>query len=139
MKSSPINQLAKEGLIKGLPKLKYAKDHLCSAYQMGIELQQLTSRHVSSGLVPNSDPSTSINPPTKKDLDILFQPMFDYYFKPSPSVISLTSSAITLPQDTTEGNFSISIDHDPPSPRNTPNTKTTTNPIQDANVEEPNQ
>ncbi|GKD72966.1 retrovirus-related pol polyprotein from transposon TNT 1-94 [Tanacetum coccineum] len=30
-----INQLAKEGLVKGLPKLKYAKDHLCSACQMG--------------------------------------------------------------------------------------------------------
>ncbi|GJY07181.1 retrovirus-related pol polyprotein from transposon TNT 1-94 [Tanacetum coccineum] len=30
-----INQLAKEGLVKGLPKLKYAKEHLCSACQMG--------------------------------------------------------------------------------------------------------
>ncbi|GJV34673.1 retrovirus-related pol polyprotein from transposon TNT 1-94 [Tanacetum coccineum] len=30
-----INQLAKQGLVKGLPKLKYAKDHLCSVCQMG--------------------------------------------------------------------------------------------------------
>ncbi|GKC96216.1 retrovirus-related pol polyprotein from transposon TNT 1-94 [Tanacetum coccineum] len=30
-----INQLAKEGLVKGLPKLKYAKDYLCLACQMG--------------------------------------------------------------------------------------------------------
>ncbi|GJW89973.1 retrovirus-related pol polyprotein from transposon TNT 1-94 [Tanacetum coccineum] len=30
-----INQLAKQGLIKGLPKLKYMKDHLCLACQMG--------------------------------------------------------------------------------------------------------
>ncbi|GKC24325.1 retrovirus-related pol polyprotein from transposon TNT 1-94 [Tanacetum coccineum] len=30
-----INQLEKEGLLKGFPKLKYAKDHLCSACQMG--------------------------------------------------------------------------------------------------------
>ncbi|GJR46906.1 retrovirus-related pol polyprotein from transposon TNT 1-94 [Tanacetum coccineum] len=30
-----INQLAKQGLVKGLPKLKYIKDHLCSACQMG--------------------------------------------------------------------------------------------------------
>ncbi|GKA01284.1 retrovirus-related pol polyprotein from transposon TNT 1-94 [Tanacetum coccineum] len=30
-----INQLAKQGLVKGLPKLKYTKDHLCSACQMG--------------------------------------------------------------------------------------------------------
>ncbi|GJX90184.1 uncharacterized mitochondrial protein-like protein [Tanacetum coccineum] len=170
------NKLVKEGLFKGLPKLKYAKDHLCSPCQMGKskkeshkpktdpstnerlqmphmdlcglirvesingkryilvivddysrftwvkflrtkdetpeiiikflkqaqvilqamfdeltqmaseqfgsrpELQTLTSGHISSGLVPNSYPSTSINPPTKKDLDILFQSMFDEYF-----------------------------------------------------------
>ncbi|GKE35142.1 retrovirus-related pol polyprotein from transposon TNT 1-94, partial [Tanacetum coccineum] len=30
-----INKLAKQGLVKGLPKLKYTKDHLCSACQMG--------------------------------------------------------------------------------------------------------
>ncbi|GJX48278.1 retrovirus-related pol polyprotein from transposon TNT 1-94 [Tanacetum coccineum] len=30
-----INQLSKQGLVKGLPKLKYTKDHLCSACQMG--------------------------------------------------------------------------------------------------------
>ncbi|GJZ58706.1 retrovirus-related pol polyprotein from transposon TNT 1-94 [Tanacetum coccineum] len=30
-----INQLAKQGLVKGLPKLKYTKDHLRSVCQMG--------------------------------------------------------------------------------------------------------
>ncbi|GKA10004.1 retrovirus-related pol polyprotein from transposon TNT 1-94 [Tanacetum coccineum] len=30
-----INQLAKEGLVRGLPKLKYEKDHLCSACSLG--------------------------------------------------------------------------------------------------------
>ncbi|GJX31928.1 ribonuclease H-like domain-containing protein, partial [Tanacetum coccineum] len=30
-----INQLAKEGLVRGLPKLKYTKGHLCSACQIG--------------------------------------------------------------------------------------------------------
>ncbi|GJZ85666.1 retrovirus-related pol polyprotein from transposon TNT 1-94 [Tanacetum coccineum] len=30
-----INQLARQGLVKGLPKLKYTKDHLCSTCQMG--------------------------------------------------------------------------------------------------------
>ncbi|GKB07535.1 retrovirus-related pol polyprotein from transposon TNT 1-94 [Tanacetum coccineum] len=30
-----INQLAKQGLVKGLPKLKYTKDHLCLTCQMG--------------------------------------------------------------------------------------------------------
>nr|GEU65306.1 ribonuclease H-like domain-containing protein [Tanacetum cinerariifolium] len=30
-----INQLAKQGLIRGLPKLKYKKDHMCSACSLG--------------------------------------------------------------------------------------------------------
>ncbi|GJY72954.1 retrovirus-related pol polyprotein from transposon TNT 1-94 [Tanacetum coccineum] len=30
-----INELAKQGLVRGLPKLKYEKDHLCSAYSLG--------------------------------------------------------------------------------------------------------
>nr|GEZ72127.1 hypothetical protein [Tanacetum cinerariifolium] len=32
---STINKLVKNGLVKGLPKLKYTKDHLCSACQIG--------------------------------------------------------------------------------------------------------
>ncbi|GJR93024.1 retrovirus-related pol polyprotein from transposon TNT 1-94 [Tanacetum coccineum] len=69
------------------------------------------------GLIPKSVHSTSRNPPSKKDLDILFQPMFDEYFKPSPSVVSLTISAVTLPQDTAGATSSISIDQDAPSPK----------------------
>ncbi|GKA07425.1 retrovirus-related pol polyprotein from transposon TNT 1-94, partial [Tanacetum coccineum] len=30
-----INHLAKHGLVRGLPKLKFEKDHLCSAYALG--------------------------------------------------------------------------------------------------------
>ncbi|GJZ62501.1 retrovirus-related pol polyprotein from transposon TNT 1-94 [Tanacetum coccineum] len=30
-----INELAKQGLVRGLPKLKYQKDNLCSAYFLG--------------------------------------------------------------------------------------------------------
>ncbi|GKB85011.1 retrovirus-related pol polyprotein from transposon TNT 1-94 [Tanacetum coccineum] len=30
-----ITSLAKQGLVRGLPKLKYQKDHLCSAYALG--------------------------------------------------------------------------------------------------------
>ncbi|GKB58090.1 copia protein [Tanacetum coccineum] len=67
---STINQLAKEELVKGLPKLQYVKDHLCSTCQMGPVQNQATS--------------TSAKPPSKNDLDLLFQPMFDEYFKPSP-------------------------------------------------------
>nr|GEY51674.1 hypothetical protein [Tanacetum cinerariifolium] len=39
-------------------------------------------------LVPNSSSPTLYVPPTKKDWDILFQPIFDEYFNPPPSVAS---------------------------------------------------
>ncbi|GJV34674.1 retrovirus-related pol polyprotein from transposon TNT 1-94 [Tanacetum coccineum] len=105
---------------------------------LGPELQSLTSGQISSGLL-NSAPSTSNNLPFMNDLDILFQPMFDEYFKPLPSVVSPTLSAATLPQNTVGATSSISIDQDAPSPSTIPNTKTISTLIQDANVEEPNQ
>nr|GEZ79760.1 hypothetical protein [Tanacetum cinerariifolium] len=37
---------------------------------------------ISSGLVPNSVPATPYAPPTNKELEILFQPMFDEYLEP---------------------------------------------------------
>ncbi|GJT48424.1 putative ribonuclease H-like domain-containing protein [Tanacetum coccineum] len=72
-------------------------------YSSGPELQPLTSGHISSGLVPNPVVSTSAKPPLKKDWDVLFQPMFDEYFKPPTSVVSPTISAngATLPKTTT--------------------------------------
>ncbi|GKD14974.1 hypothetical protein Tco_1199381 [Tanacetum coccineum] len=57
-----------------------------------------------------------IKPPTNNDWDLLFQPMFDEYFK-SPSVVSTPISAATLlPLDTAGASFSTSIDKDAPSP-----------------------
>ncbi|GKB22623.1 hypothetical protein Tco_0862024 [Tanacetum coccineum] len=37
---------------------------------------------ISSGLVPNPVPAAPYVPPTNKDLEILFQPMFDEYLEP---------------------------------------------------------
>ncbi|GKD92529.1 retrovirus-related pol polyprotein from transposon TNT 1-94, partial [Tanacetum coccineum] len=76
--------------------------------------------------------------PSKKDLDILFQPMFDEYFKPPPSVVSTTLFAATLPPYIVGVTLSISIDQDAPSPSTIPNIETISPLIQDANVEEPN-
>ncbi|GKE84135.1 retrovirus-related pol polyprotein from transposon TNT 1-94 [Tanacetum coccineum] len=45
----------------------------------------MTPGQISSGLVPNPVPTAPYVPPTNKDLEILFQPMFDEYFEP-PSV-----------------------------------------------------
>ncbi|GJT87863.1 hypothetical protein Tco_1069580 [Tanacetum coccineum] len=42
----------------------------------------LTPGEISLGLVPNLVPVAPYVPPTNKDLEILFQPMFDEYFEP---------------------------------------------------------
>ncbi|GJU45943.1 retrovirus-related pol polyprotein from transposon TNT 1-94 [Tanacetum coccineum] len=43
----------------------------------------LTPGAISSGLVPNPPPAAPYVPPTNKELEILFQPMFDEYFETS--------------------------------------------------------
>ncbi|GJS40812.1 retrovirus-related pol polyprotein from transposon TNT 1-94 [Tanacetum coccineum] len=47
----------------------------------------LTLEPISSRLVPNSAPAIPYVPPTNKDLELLFQPMFDEYFE-TPTVLS---------------------------------------------------
>ncbi|GKA81090.1 retrovirus-related pol polyprotein from transposon TNT 1-94 [Tanacetum coccineum] len=42
----------------------------------------LTPGHISSGLVPNPVPAAPYVPPTNKELEILFQLMFDEYLEP---------------------------------------------------------
>ncbi|GJZ10518.1 integrase, catalytic region, zinc finger, CCHC-type containing protein [Tanacetum coccineum] len=145
---STINDLARKDLVRGLPRLKFEKDHLCSAFfgalcyptddsddlgklqptadirifvgyapsrkgyriynkrtrriMQTIHVQfdelsdsmapvQLSTRpaptfltpgQISSGLVPNPVPAAPYVPPTNKELEILFQPMFDEYLEP---------------------------------------------------------
>ncbi|GJU17741.1 retrovirus-related pol polyprotein from transposon TNT 1-94 [Tanacetum coccineum] len=45
---------------------------------------------ISSGLVPNPDPAIPYVPPTNKELEMLFQPMFDEYFNPSGPSVSIS-------------------------------------------------
>ncbi|GKE12520.1 hypothetical protein Tco_1416071 [Tanacetum coccineum] len=52
----------------------------------GLGHQLMTSRPISSGLVPQPPSPTPNVPPIKNDRDTLFCPMFDEYFNPSPSV-----------------------------------------------------
>nr|GEU41620.1 hypothetical protein [Tanacetum cinerariifolium] len=65
----------------------------------------LTSGQISLGLLPDPVPAALYVPPTNKDLEILFQPMFDEYFKPlgversvppAPAVQVLVVSAVKL-------------------------------------------
>ncbi|GJZ86182.1 retrovirus-related pol polyprotein from transposon TNT 1-94 [Tanacetum coccineum] len=53
----------------------------------------LTHGPISSGLVPNSTPTIPYVPPTNKDLELLFQPMFDEYFETPTGSHSPSSSA----------------------------------------------
>ncbi|GJS46460.1 retrovirus-related pol polyprotein from transposon TNT 1-94 [Tanacetum coccineum] len=60
---------------------------------LGHALQLMTPRTISSGFVHNSPYTIPYVPPTKNDWDLLFQPMFDEYFNPLPSVVSLVPTA----------------------------------------------
>ncbi|GJV70430.1 hypothetical protein Tco_1490425 [Tanacetum coccineum] len=85
--------------------------------------QLLTPGYISSGLVQNPSYSTQNVPPSKKDLDILFQPLFDEYFSPPSSVVSPVLPAATpLPADTTGTPSSTTIDQDAPSVSTSPTT-----------------
>nr|GEV30380.1 uncharacterized mitochondrial protein AtMg00810-like [Tanacetum cinerariifolium] len=80
--------------------------------------------------------STSAKPPTKNEWDLLFQPMFDEYFKP-PSVVSTPISATTLlPSDTARESSSTFIDKDAPFPITSPNIEAINSPINSTNVEQ---
>ncbi|GKA65894.1 retrovirus-related pol polyprotein from transposon TNT 1-94 [Tanacetum coccineum] len=79
-------------------------------------------RPISPGLVPNSAPVIPyVPPPTNKDLELLFQPMFDEYFEtltgdhPMPHVPAAPTPAIP-----TGPSVSISFDHDAPSGSHSP-------------------
>ncbi|GKA36013.1 retrovirus-related pol polyprotein from transposon TNT 1-94 [Tanacetum coccineum] len=97
---------------------------------IGPEPILLTPRQISSGLVPDPVPAAPYVPPTNKDLEILFQPMFDEYFEPSgverpvppaPAVQVLVVSAGTP--------FSTTIDQDAPSTSYSPSSSVLQPPI----------
>nr|GEX32556.1 copia protein [Tanacetum cinerariifolium] len=57
-----------------------------SGSTLGPTLKKMTSRTPNSGLMPQPPSSTPFVPPTRNDWDILFQPLFDEYFYPPPSI-----------------------------------------------------
>ncbi|GKD03065.1 hypothetical protein Tco_1178039, partial [Tanacetum coccineum] len=58
-------------------------------------LYEITPEIINSRLVQNPPSTTPYVPPTKNDWDLLFQPMFDEYFNPPPSVVSPVRVAAT--------------------------------------------
>nr|GEZ51339.1 retrovirus-related Pol polyprotein from transposon TNT 1-94 [Tanacetum cinerariifolium] len=110
-----IIALARNDLVSGLPKFKYHKEHLCPSCEiynrrtkrimetmnlsfdellgMAFEqrslkpgLQSMTSGQISSGLALTYTPSTiTTQQPTKEELDLLFEAMYDDYIGGLPS------------------------------------------------------
>ncbi|GJS04152.1 hypothetical protein Tco_0320660 [Tanacetum coccineum] len=71
-------------------------------FSSGPAPQFLTPGCISSGLMQNLISSTPYVPPSKKVYDILCQPLFEEYFQPPSSVVSLMlPDAAQLSADTT--------------------------------------
>ncbi|GKD74775.1 retrovirus-related pol polyprotein from transposon TNT 1-94 [Tanacetum coccineum] len=93
------------------------------------ELTQMASEQHGSG------PDLQAKPLTKNDWDLLFQPMFDEYFK-FPSVVSTPISAATLPPPDIAGtSSSTTIDQEALSLSNSPNIEATNSPLNSTHVE----
>ncbi|GJW18154.1 retrovirus-related pol polyprotein from transposon TNT 1-94 [Tanacetum coccineum] len=89
------------------------------------------------GLIQNPVFSTPYFPPIKKDRDILFQPMSDEYFQPSPSFASRVPPTVAfIPADTTGTPSSTSIDQDAPSASTSPTTQEIQSPVIHQGIEE---
>ncbi|GJY99134.1 hypothetical protein Tco_0516564 [Tanacetum coccineum] len=103
----------------------------------GPEPQLLTPRLSSLGLVQNPLSPTPYVPPTKKDWDILFQPMFDKYFNPPPSVASPFPAVVTPePANPTSTPSSTSIDQHAPSLSTSESPQVSQSPVIPSGVEE---
>nr|GFA38906.1 retrovirus-related Pol polyprotein from transposon TNT 1-94 [Tanacetum cinerariifolium] len=69
------------------------------------------------GLVPNLVPAAPYVPPTNKDLEILFQPMFDKYLEPYRVEIPVSPALVVqVPVNSAGTPLSTTIDQDTPSP-----------------------
>ncbi|GJV15275.1 putative ribonuclease H-like domain-containing protein [Tanacetum coccineum] len=75
----------------------------------------LTLGPISSGLVPNPASAIPYVPPTNKELEMLFQPMFDEYFNPPGIRQDPIPNVAQDPVIPTGPSVSISIDLDAPS------------------------
>ncbi|GJY28707.1 hypothetical protein Tco_0404474 [Tanacetum coccineum] len=77
---SKVNDHARAKAVKSI-KMKEWKP-------TGLGLHQMTPAYISSDLVQNPSSSTPNVPPSKRDLENLFQPLFDEYFNPTPCIVS---------------------------------------------------
>ncbi|GJT63639.1 retrovirus-related pol polyprotein from transposon TNT 1-94 [Tanacetum coccineum] len=112
----------------------------------GPALHEMTPATISSGLVPNPHPSTPFVPPSRTDWDMLFQPLFDEFLNPSPSVdhpapeVVAPINEVIAPvlADSTGSPSSTTVDQDAPSLSNSQTTPETPPPVIPNDVEEDN-
>nr|GEU42172.1 hypothetical protein [Tanacetum cinerariifolium] len=89
----------------------------------GPALNEMTPATISSGLVQKSSSSIPFVPPSRKDWDLLFQPMFDELLNPSPSVVHQAPAVIAsiddaippVQDDSIGSSSSTTVDQDAPS------------------------
>ncbi|GKA63596.1 retrovirus-related pol polyprotein from transposon TNT 1-94 [Tanacetum coccineum] len=156
MASSPISR---HGLLRGLPKLKFEKDNLCSACAMGkskkkphkpksedTNQEKLYLLHMD---LCSSMRVASVNGKMQKQLlphDILFQPLFDELLnppssvdRPTPKVIAPIAEVVAPEPAASNGSpSSTTVNQDAPSPSNSQTTLETQSPVIPNNVEEDN-
>ncbi|GKD21638.1 hypothetical protein Tco_1223341 [Tanacetum coccineum] len=83
-----------------------------------------------SWLVPNPVPVAPYVPPTNKELEILFQPMFDEYLKPLRVERPVSPAAAVLVPVISAGTPSFTtIDQDAPSPSHSPSSSELQTPV----------
>ncbi|GJR63223.1 retrovirus-related pol polyprotein from transposon TNT 1-94 [Tanacetum coccineum] len=82
----------------------------------GPEPIMMTPGQLNSGLAPSPVPATTYIPPIDKDLEILFQPMFDEYFDQSTDSEPVpTATVVNAPIVSTNTSVSTTIAQDAPS------------------------
>nr|GEY53770.1 integrase, catalytic region, zinc finger, CCHC-type, peptidase aspartic, catalytic [Tanacetum cinerariifolium] len=94
----------------------------------GPALHEMTLATISLGIMPNPTSSTPFVPPSRIDLDLLFQPLFDELLNPPPSVDHPAPEVIAPiakvvapePAESTSSASSTTVDQDAPLPMDTP-------------------
>ncbi|GJX88923.1 hypothetical protein Tco_0340937 [Tanacetum coccineum] len=94
--------------------------------------------NLSAGLVQNSVSPTTYVPPSKRDYEIPFQPLFDEYLNPPPCVISPDPVAVDAPRpvDPAGSPLSTTIDQDVPSASTSPTNQEIQSQVTHQGVEE---
>nr|GEU73305.1 hypothetical protein [Tanacetum cinerariifolium] len=105
-----------KGWIGHVMRLEALAGKTCIVATVGPASNFLMPGKISSGLVPNLVPATPYAPPTNKELEILFQPMFDEYLEPPRAERPVSpAQAVKAPVNSAGTPLSTTIDQDAPT------------------------